>query len=114
MAKKKRKKKAKKKRATKRTVKRTVTRVCPARKRSPAVVAKSVIAKVAQPGAAFSASQLKTGLRKLGYRDTGGWMDQMIADAKRRRLLSPVSKTTMAFTPAAARLPRTTAKRRKK
>jgi hypothetical protein len=102
MAKKKRKKKRKTK---KRTVKRTnpgPKRKRNCRKTNPVTLARTLIGKVAEPGSTFSLTALKSGLKKAGYRNVKGWFDEMIKDAVSKRLLTPVSKSIYAFTPAAA------------
>ena len=95
--------KKRKKKKAKRMVKRT--NPGPRKKRrspNPTSLAKTILSKVVQPGASFSLTKLKTALRKVGYRNVGGWIDEMIKDATKRRLISAVSKTVFVFTPAAA------------
>jgi hypothetical protein len=72
------------------------------RAKNPTTIARGVISRVARPGATFSLPWLRRMIRKSGYRNVGGWFDQMIRDAIKLRLISPVSKTVYVFTPAAA------------
>lgn len=72
------------------------------RKSNPTSLARTIVGKVAQPGARFSLTALKEGLRKLGYRNVKGWFDEMVRDAIRRRVITPVSKSIYVYTPAAA------------
>jgi hypothetical protein len=102
MAKKKRRKKAKKKRTVKRVCRPRKAKKRNCRKVNPTSLARTLIGKVAEPGSTFSLTALKAGLKKAGYRNVKGWFDEMIKDAISKRLLTPVSKSVYAFTPAAA------------
>jgi hypothetical protein len=73
-----------------------------ARKSNPVSVACNAISKVAKPGATFSRTKLKQKLKKKFRKTTGGAIDQMVGYAKKRRLITPVTKTKYVFTPAAA------------
>ena len=101
------KKKAKKKR--KKTAKRKARRAP-----NPTSLAKSILSKVVEPGAKFSMTALKAGLRSAGHRNVGGWFDDMVKDAKRLRLISAVSKSIYVYTPAAANPCGVRRKKRKK
>lgn len=69
---------------------------------NPANLARSMLSKVAEPGSKFSLTTLKQALRRYGYRNVSSWFNEMIDDARRRRLITPVSKSVFVFTPAAA------------
>ena len=84
------------------------------RRSNPTSLARTIIGKVAEPGSRFSLTALKAGLKKYGYRNVKGWFDDMIGDAIRRRIITPVSKSVYVYTPAAANPCPFMPKRRKK
>lgn len=72
------------------------------RKSTPVTVARAAISKVAKPGSKFSATTLKQKLKRKYKKTSGETIDQLVGFAKRKRLITPVTKTKMVFTPAAA------------
>ena len=81
---------------------------------NPVKLAKGLLSKVASPGARFSRTQLKSALSKAGLRNVKGWFDEMIRDAIKRRLLSPINKSVLVYTPAAANPTACAMKRKRK